>query len=131
MPGRINVIADGLSRQWEGQEPQEGDSNSWTVNPDRDKAVGLVNDVLLMLDTGSNKQIKALRMRLKNEHLFIEVIDAIMARDSMRTVQDRWQARHRASQYVLEEGKLWKLHGGTSMRARTRTECMSCAEAEQ
>ena len=131
VPGKINVVADGLSRRWEGQEPQEGEGDSWTVNPDRDETVGLTNDVLLTLDTGSNEQIKALRTRLKNEHLFIEVIDAITARDSAKTVRDRRRARHRASQYVLEEGKLWKLHGGTSTRARTRTECISRAEAEQ
>ena len=38
--------------------------------------------------------------------------------------------QHRASQYVLEDGKLWKLHGGTSTRARMRTECVSQKEAE-
>jgi hypothetical protein len=89
VPGRINVIADRLSHQWEGQEPQEGDGNSWTMNPDRDEVVGLVNNILLMLDTGSNEQIEALRTQLKNEHLFIEVINTITAQDSMRTVQDR------------------------------------------
>jgi transposase InsO family protein len=84
-----------------------------------------------MLDIASNEQVNALRAQLKNKHLFIEVINAIMAQDSMRIVWDQWRARHRASQYVLEEGKLWKLHRGTSMRARTRTKCISHAEAEQ
>ena len=62
VPGKINVVVDGLSRWWEGQEPQEAEGDSWTVNPDRDKMVGLTNDVLLTLNTGSNEQIEALRM---------------------------------------------------------------------
>jgi hypothetical protein len=32
------------------------------MNLDRDEVVGLVNNVLLTLDTGSNEQIEALRM---------------------------------------------------------------------
>jgi hypothetical protein len=88
VPRKINVVADGLSCRWEGQEPQEGEGNSWTVNPDRDETVGLTNDVLLTLNTESNEQIEALRVQLKNERLFIEVIDAITVWDSVKTVRD-------------------------------------------
>jgi hypothetical protein len=74
MPRRINIVADGLNCWWEGQGPQEGNGDSGTVNPDRDKVVGLVNNILLTHNLGSN------------EHLFVEVIDAITAQDSTRTV---------------------------------------------
>jgi transposase InsO family protein len=130
VPGKINVVADGLSRQWEGQQPTGEDGSEWTVNPDRDDQVGLVNDILLTVEGGTQEQVEALRDRLQNEHLFVEVVDAIVGQDKAGTVRDRMRARHRASQYVLEEGKLWKLHGGTSTRARTRTECVSRKEAE-
>jgi hypothetical protein len=69
---------------------------------------------LLTLQEANEEQVGTLQERLKEEHLFIEVIDAILGQDSAKTVQDRKRARHRASQYVLEDGKLWKLHGGTS-----------------
>jgi transposase InsO family protein len=131
VPGKINMVADGLSRQWEGQPPSEEDGSEWTVNPDRDEQVGLINDILLTLDKTAQDQVDALRDRLKDEHLFVEVIDAIRNQDSAETVHNHKHARHRASQYVLEDGKLWKLHGGKSTRTRTRTECVSRKEAEE
>jgi RNase H-like domain found in reverse transcriptase len=42
VPGKINVVTDGLSRQWEGQQPTDEDGSKWTVNPDRDEQVGLL-----------------------------------------------------------------------------------------
>jgi hypothetical protein len=50
VPGKITVVADGLNRQWEGQPPNGEDGGNWTVKPDRDEQVGLINDVLLTLD---------------------------------------------------------------------------------
>jgi hypothetical protein len=131
VPGKVNVVADGLSHQWEDQPEQEEDGCEWMVNPDRDKAVGLTNDILLTQEQELKKEVQALKERLKEECLFIEVIDAITAQDSAKMVRDRHRARHRASQYILEGGKLWKLHGGTSTRAQTRTECVSQREAER
>jgi hypothetical protein len=50
IPGKANVVADGLSCQWEDQPEQEEDGHEWTVNQDRDEMVGLTNDTLLMQD---------------------------------------------------------------------------------
>jgi RNase H-like domain found in reverse transcriptase len=116
VPRKVNVVADGLSRQWEDQVEQKEDGHEWTVNPDRDEAVGLMNDILLTQKQEPKKEVQALKECLKDEHLFIEVIDAITAQDSAKMVRDWHQACHRASQYILEGGKLWKLHGGTSTR---------------
>jgi uncharacterized protein YacL (UPF0231 family) len=131
VPRKVNMVADSLSHQWEDQPEQEEDGHEWTINLDRDETVGLTNDILLTQDQELKKQIQALKEHLKAKHLFIEVIDAITAQDSTRTVWDWCWACHRPSQYILEGGKLWKLHGGTSTRARTKTECMSWKEAEQ
>ncbi|KAG2353499.1 hypothetical protein BDR07DRAFT_1309197, partial [Suillus spraguei] len=38
-------------------------------------------------------------------------------------------ARHRAEQYLIEYGRLWKLRGGTSTRAQAKVECISREEA--
>jgi hypothetical protein len=113
------VVADGLSRQWEGHTPLKSDGSNWTVNPDTDETIGLTNDILATLEAGSHEQVTALKNCLQNEHLFIEVIDTITAQDTMGTVRQQKRARHRASQYILKNRKLWKLHGGTSARART------------
>jgi RNase H-like domain found in reverse transcriptase len=91
VPGNINVVADGLSWQWEGQPVTSNleDGGEWTVSPDRDDQVGLVNDILLTPEEATGEQVKALRECLKGEHLFIEVIDAILGQDSMRMVWDK------------------------------------------
>jgi hypothetical protein len=87
VPGKINVVTDGLSRQWEGHTPLESDGSNWTVNPDTDETIGLTNDILATLEVGSHEQVTALKNRLQNEHLFIEVIDAITAQDTTGTVR--------------------------------------------
>jgi RNase H-like domain found in reverse transcriptase len=86
VPGKINVVVDGLSRQWEGQLAGREDGGNWTVNPDRDEQTGLINDVLLTLEGTTQEQVEALKDRLKEEHLFVEVIGAILGQDSAKTV---------------------------------------------
>jgi hypothetical protein len=48
VPRKLNIIADGLSRQWEGQPRDAGlqDSSKWTVSEDWEANSGLVNDIL-------------------------------------------------------------------------------------
>ena len=38
---------------------------------------------------------------------------------------------HRASEYMIEDGKLWHVGGGHSTRARSRVECVTRDEATQ
>lgn len=63
--------------------------------------------------------------------MFLEVIDAILNIDTMANPRDRSKARHRASQYIIENGRLWRIYGRTSVRPRSRTECITWEEAEQ
>jgi hypothetical protein len=85
--GKINVVVDRLSQQWKGHTPLESNRSNWTINPDTNKTIRLMNDILATLDTGSHDQITALKDHLQNEHLFIEVINAIIAQDSMKMVK--------------------------------------------
>jgi RNase H-like domain found in reverse transcriptase/Reverse transcriptase (RNA-dependent DNA polymerase) len=84
--GKINVIVDGLSRQWKGQLAGREDGGNWTVNPDRDEQTGLINDILLTLEGTTQEQVEVLKDRLKEEHLFVEVIGAILGQDSAKMV---------------------------------------------
>jgi len=127
VPGRINVVADGISRKWEGTPRQGGDGSEWTVCEDWEANTGLTNDIL---HVSTNDDITTLRERFKNEPAFAEVIDAILMIKDSRSVRDRRRARHRASQYLIEDGKLWRLKGGTAIRARTRVECITKDEAK-
>src|SRR6267154_2136499 len=133
VPGKLNVIADGLSWQWEGQPRDEGleDGSAWTVSEDWEAHSSIINDILFLnKDTNLNTS-SSLRQRFINEPVFLQVIESIKQVDSTKPLRDRKRAKHRASQYLIEDGKLWCLHGGTTMRARSRVECVNKDEATQ
>ena len=134
VPGKLNVVADGLSRQWEEQPRDNGalDGSEWTVNEDWESNTGIVNDLLclstLTTDHGETSQ---LLQRFANEPVFKEVIEAMLQIDQNTDVRNRRRARHRASQYLIEDGKLWRLRGGTTVRARCKVECVTQDEAKE
>lgn len=132
VPGKLNVIVDGLSRQWEGQPRDAGlqDGSTWTVSKDWEAATGLVNDILLTTSI-DEQTVKDLQKSFANEPVFLEVVESIAQISSNRPLQDRKKARHRASEYLIEDGKLWRLRGGTTVRARSKTECITHEEAKQ
>ena len=49
--------------------------------------------------------------------------------DNNKPEWERKHARHHAMGYVVDEGKLWKVADGKSIRARARRECVSQEEA--
>lgn len=69
--------------------------------------------------------------RFANEPVFLEVIKAITQMRSNAPLRERKKARHQASQYMVEDGKLWRLRGGTTVRARSRVECTTREEAKE
>lgn len=50
--------------------------------------------------------------------------------DKGTEVRNQKRERHRASQYMIEDSKLWKLQGGMAVRARSRVECINRKEAQ-
>ncbi|KAG2120445.1 uncharacterized protein F5147DRAFT_563542 [Suillus discolor] len=123
------MAADALSRRMSGQPWKDGDGSTWSVSEDWESAHGLVNDLLHLDDTDTT--ITELKSHFVNEPLFMEVIEAIHNLDSAKSEQDRRRARHRALGYSIEEGRLWRIVDGKSIRARPRLECMSQAEATE
>jgi RNase H-like domain found in reverse transcriptase len=130
IPGRLNVVADGLSRANEGTEHDDADGSSWTVSEDWETNTGLTHDLFQLTDA-SAPEISSLRERFKNEPIFTEVIDAILELDQGTSLRLRKWARHRASEYMIEDGRLWRVAGGHSTRARSRVECVTRDEATQ
>ncbi|KAG2754977.1 hypothetical protein P692DRAFT_201703156, partial [Suillus brevipes Sb2] len=126
-------IADGLSRQWEGQPRDEGmeDGSTWTVSEDWDTNSGLINDILFMNTNINIDDFSSLRQRFTNEPVFLQVIESIGQLDSTKPLRDCKRAKHQASQYLIEDGKLWCLRGGTTIRTRSRVECVNKDEARQ
>jgi hypothetical protein len=46
VPGKLNVVADGLSRKWENTQATQGDRSEWTIQEDWEARTGLVNDIM-------------------------------------------------------------------------------------
>ena len=130
VPGRLNVVADGLSRAGEGTEKGDGDGSEWTVSEDWETNVGLTHDVFHVTDA-STPEVAKLRERFKDEPIFAEVIDAILELDQGVSLRQKKRARHRASEYMIEEGRLWRVAGGHSTRAKARVECVTREEATE
>jgi len=126
IPGKVN-IADGISRQYEGTDKTPGDGSEWTVTPDWEEVMGLVHDLYQVADLPG---LTVLKERFKDEPLYLDVVDAIMGHSSHdATVQEKKHAQHRKTQYMIDEGKLWFVGGGSGTCARARRECVSRAEA--
>ena len=128
--GKLNTVADGLSRKWEGTPRTEGDGSEWAVNPEPEEILGVINDVYAVHTAEKiHPQHDKLRARFDNEPLFKEVVDALLNLDTDIPIRERTRARSRASQYMLDGGKLWRIHRGTSVRPRSRVECITKEEA--
>ena len=130
VPGRLNVVADGLSRANERTMNEHGDGSEWTVSEDWESNVGLTHDIFHTMDANT-PIIAKLRERFKEEPIFAEVIDAILELDQSTNLRLKKRARHRASEYMIEDGKLWRVAGGHSTRARSRVECVTRQEATE
>jgi hypothetical protein len=130
VPGRLNVVADGLSCANEGTENETGDGSNWTVSEDWEATAGLTHDIFHLVDI-STPEIAQLRNRFKSEPIFAEVIDALLELNQGVNLRLRKRARHRASEYMIEGGKLWHIASGHSTRARSRVECVTREEATE
>jgi hypothetical protein len=51
--------------------------------------------------------------------------------DQGKEIWSRKCTRHQALQYLIQEGKLWRLHGGTAAWAWTKVECVTKVEAKE
>ncbi|KAG5649711.1 hypothetical protein H0H81_002397 [Sphagnurus paluster] len=121
VPGVLN-IADGISRQYEGTPKGHGDGSKWTVSPDLDEVTGITHN---LFHIEISPEITNLCNRFAEEPFYLEVIDAILELDQGTSIREQKQARHKATQYFIDEGKLWFVGGGP----RARWECIACSEA--
>jgi len=64
IPGKLNVIADGLSRKWENTQPVPGDGSEWMVSEDWEVRTGLINDIMNVMTI--NKSMDELSTRFEN-----------------------------------------------------------------
>ena len=95
MAGKLNTVVDGLSRKWEGTTRAEGDGSEWTVNPEPEETLGVINDIYtIYVIEKAQTQHEQLQMRFEKEPIFKEVIDAILNLDMNVPIRDRMRAQH-------------------------------------
>ena len=129
-PGRLNVVADGLSRKFVNTPTEPGDGHEWTVSEDWEARTRLANDILNVQVAQSEAIYSALRIRFKDESVFLEVIDSILELDQGKSLRVRKRAKHKAKGYMIEDGKLWRIGDGSD-RAKARLECVTKGETVQ
>jgi hypothetical protein len=122
-PGRLNVVADGLSRKFVNKPTEPGDGHKWTVSEDWEAHTRLANDILNVHLTQPESTYSALHTRFANENVFLEVINSILELDHGKSILVRRRAKHKAEGYMIEGEKLWRVGDGSS-RARARLECV-------
>jgi hypothetical protein len=125
-PGRLNVVADGLSRKFVNIPTESGDGHEWTVSEDWEARTRLANDILYVNPTQPSTY-NALRDRFANESVFLEIIDSILELDQGKSLRVRKRAKHKAKGYMIKDEKLWRI-GDDSDRARARLECVTKEE---
>jgi hypothetical protein len=126
-PGRLNVVADGLSRKFVNTPREKGDGHEWTVSEDWEARSRLTNDILVVETTHPESAYNALRTRFADEKVFLEVIDSILELDHGKSLRVRKRAKHKAKGYLIEGEQLWRLGDGSD-RARARVECITKEE---
>jgi len=124
--GKINIV-DGVSWQYEGMDKVPGDGSEWTVTPDWEEVMGLVHDLYSITEL---PDLSVLKKRFEGEPLYLDVIDAIVGLSFHNAmVREKKRAEHRKMQYMIEDGKLWFIGGGSGTWAQDRRECVLRAEA--
>ena len=121
IPGITN-IADGISCQYEDTPKAGNNGSEWDVDSDWESGAGLVYGVNSIAISPTTQ---TLRDRFATTPLFRDVIDALEGIQSGLGLRERKRARHRADRYMIEDGKLWFVGGGTRARAVARRECVT------
>ena len=106
------------------------DGSEWTVSEDWEGTTGLTHDIFHTTDA-CTPAMTTLHEWFKDEPIFAEVINAILELDQGNSLKRRKRARHRASEYMIAEEKLWRVAGGHQAGARPRVECITREEATQ
>ena len=87
------------------------------MDPDWESRAGLVYGINCVSIPPTTQD---LRNCFANTPLFRDVIDALEDIQSDLGLRERKRARHRAARYMIAEGKLWYVGGGTKTRAVAR-----------
>jgi RNase H-like domain found in reverse transcriptase len=130
IPGRVNLVGDGISWMDKGQPHRENDGSSRSVTPDQEHAQGIYHDLFMVAAVISTVH-SLLSEHFINEAVFLQVLHALLGITGASTEAERRRAKHHSDCYFVEDGKLWRLGGATPTRAVTHWECVTKLEATQ
>lgn len=125
-PGIDNPVADGLSRMWEGRQCTDTDGSNYSVLADWEANHGLINDILGIADAppeGTTAAKHPLETMFASDIFFQPIVRHLLGRTAGDTPSDRHKAAHRAVDFMIADGRLWKVSSKASDRV-TRTECV-------
>ena len=123
IPGVMN-IADGLSCKYKDTPRSNSNGSSWTISLDWEKQRGFtfeVNQVAVDSDG-------ALLKWFEDEPMFKGIIEAIYGIWSGLSLCECKKAQHWATNYMIEDGRLWYVGGRTLTRAISQRECITQRE---
>jgi hypothetical protein len=113
-PRKDNKGADGISRQFSGVPKQPGNGHKWTVSEDWHTDTGLAHDLFQITTAVEHGKLRA---RFATEPMFTSILDALLELDQGKNPRDRRRAQHGAKDFMIENGKLWRVADGQTSRA--------------
>ena len=60
--------------------------------------------------------------------MFLSILEALLELEHGNDAHEKRKAKHRAGDYMIEDGKLWQIEDGKLARARSKHECVTEAE---
>ena len=90
-PGRLNPVADGISRKFVNLPTEKDDGHDWTVSEDWEVWTGLQNDIFQI---EVPQTYTDLRRRFANEKIFLTVINALAELDHGKSIREQKKAKH-------------------------------------
>ncbi|KAJ7767521.1 hypothetical protein DFH07DRAFT_736816 [Mycena maculata] len=129
-PGVENLVADGLSRMWTERKRTPTDGSDWSVLADWETSTGIQQD-LFGIDAESSPISDDIRDPLQTEFaddlFFSPIIDHLLGLSGGMSISERRCATHRASGFMIEDGKLWRIPDKAS-RWVAQTRCVPTAK---
>ncbi|KAJ6544300.1 hypothetical protein B0H19DRAFT_884812, partial [Mycena capillaripes] len=120
-PGIENPVADGLSQMWSARKRTPTDGSDWSVLADWESSKGIVRDIFTVSD--SNTLRHPLQVQFADDIFFAPIVEHLLGHTAGATISERKRAAHRATGFMIEDGKLWRIANSAARRV-ARTECI-------
>ncbi|KII83194.1 hypothetical protein PLICRDRAFT_77469, partial [Plicaturopsis crispa FD-325 SS-3] len=108
-----------------------GDGGGWSVAADWHATSGMTNSLWHLVETtaavAAATREPNLRERFHGDEYFIPIIDQLLGSRTGSTIKARRHVYKRAQEYMIEDGRLWKV-GDKQSRRVPRVECIPSRE---